>query len=289
MNAKFEDMSSPKEVTPPGDLAVVHEFPIDLKDDILVKAEHAMLNLHYRYHDAGSLWAFIGRVLLVLAVIYLATRSVEVYKHIEFHGETLKNYGPWVAVPLLFLPGEMFSVFAPLALLFMLARDVIRLRAGRCQYYNLPVRHDYLAVSGTLRRTGSLKGNKWSETRLTDQRFHASSQSDLKYLNPLSMQVEYVLKFLYVIPILRVRLSISGELLSQVLVGKNMVASTDIKTTAMRMETFAASLQVININRTETLKGIQRVPDTTRVAYGAYRQYLEQRLAVPFPFHPLRP
>ena len=55
------------------------------------------------------------------------------------------------------------------------------------------------------------------------------------------------------------------------------------------METYGSSLQVINYNRYETFKGVHRVPDTIRVAYGAYRQYYEQRLVVPFPVHPLRP
>lgn len=272
----------------------VPKGPQSIAGATLIYAEHAMMNLQYKYHEDLGWSRVLLRLILATLITFVAVQTVSFLKHWDLFETVLAQYGPFVWALLLLTPAGPFWFIWPAVIFLLVLKDILDLRAGRGQTLGLPVQHRYTAVPGTLRRTGvAAAANQDLAEELAlrhqDLRPHGVSQADLKYLNAILMDVEYQLRYLYIIPIFRVNLSISGEILSQILYGKNMVASTDVKTTAVRMETYGSSLQVINYNRYETFKGVHRVPDTIRVAYGAYRQYYEQRLVVPFPVHPLRP
>lgn len=255
---------------------------------VLVEAEYSMLNIDYQYHEGGGPWQQLLRMIFATLVFYAVTRGVAyLVHHSEFHSLYLTS--PVLAVLWLIIPGWTFWTTCPPFLLFFTIRDILLLRSEGGTDVGIPVRHKYKTKSGTLHREGTgLYNDGLGRLRGKDLRPHALSVADVKYLNAFHVTVEYTLYYLWLIPVLRKDLMLSGEVLVQVLIGKNLVASADFKSTALRMEQFANSLMVIPLNRYETARGIHRVPDSVRVAYGAYRQYMEQRYQVPFPYHPLK-
>lgn len=254
----------------------------------LEEAEYSLLNINYEYHEGGGPWTQFLRMIFATLVFYAVTRGVSYLTHIQgFHD--LYGQSAFLALTWLLIPGWTFWVSCPPYLFLVVLRDVLLLRREGGTDVGIPVRHKYKAKPGSLKREGTAEYNRNDgRLRRKDLRPHALSVADVKYLNAFNLTVTYTLYYLWFFPVLRKSLEISGEVLVQVLIGKNLVASADFKSTALRMETFANSIMVVPLNRYETGRGIHRVPDSIRVAYGAYRQYMEQRYQVPFPYHPLR-
>lgn len=293
-----DDDVPPAEDADPADIEVptakagerqIAEGGDDLDTPVLVYVEHAMMNLHYRFHEGGGLLRALLKFIIALFFIFLITKLLDIWRYLDVYQALYDKYGAFVLPPLLWSPGSLFFVAAPVVMFALILRDVLKVRSGLgATTFGLPVRHTYTAVAGSLKRVGCHKWEEWANLRCRDLRWHALSQADLKLLNALEMDVQYRANLFYFLPVCTRVMKISGEVLAQTLLGKNIVASTDYKATALRMETFANSLQVINMNRYETLGNVHRVPDSIRVAYAAYRQYMEERMVVPFPYHPSR-
>jgi hypothetical protein len=260
----------------------------DLGGSALAYAEQALLALRFQFTEGGALFRILLSMLVVLLQYLVVARLIEVLHDPSYYYDVLVEHTWRGLVVSLLNPGMFIHSSWPLTLVWFMIRDIISARRGDPERLGIPVRHVYSTRPGSVIRVGTIRDADEAPLRAKDLRPHAVSVANIKLLNSLNAQVTYTMYYLHFIPIRSVVLDVSGEILVQILHGKNLVASTDLKSTAMRMETFANSLMVVNMNRYEAMNGVQRIPDTVRVAYAAYRQYLEKRMFVPFPYHPLR-
>jgi len=87
-----------------------------------------------------------------------------------------------------------------------------------------------------------------------------------------------------------VSLTVSLEVLSQLLTAKNLPLGSTDEVAAERIKLAAQSLHSVSINRYLAVEGINVVQDTTLVAFALYKQMVERRRMVPFPvFKPQEP
>lgn len=81
-------------------------------------------------------------------------------------------------------------------------------------------------------------------------------------------------------------LTISLELLAQLLISGNIALDSDPDTTWKRLNSFAKSVHSVNIDRYLAVGGQSVVQDTVFVAYGFYEQLIRRQDELPFPKTP---
>jgi hypothetical protein len=125
------------------------------------------------------------------------------------------------------------------------------------------------------------------ESPRSDARADYLTTGKLKHEDPLLAWVEFkdygLDLFFFWKCTERRKLTVSLELLSQILIAANLSMTASDELVAEKLQYQAARVDSVNIDRSWAVQGHHIVQDTVFVAYALHKQRLEERMACPFP------